>query len=108
MMYHPGWLSDTQGGTPATLAVLYRAKHLVGEAVARVTGMDLTLEGAYALFKTSPLKRLFRDVASAPITLSSSDACLASLGSIGSRLDGRDALRASKRQREDTTVPCMR
>src|SRR5712691_13317394 len=33
MLYHAAWLSDTQGPTPTTLAALYRAKYLVGEAV---------------------------------------------------------------------------
>src|SRR5262249_10395304 len=34
MLHHAAWLSDTQGPTPTTLAALYRAKYLVGEAVA--------------------------------------------------------------------------
>jgi hypothetical protein len=96
------------GRTPATLAALYRAKYLVGEAVARVTGTAHTLGGAHALFKTLPLEQLVRDGASTPILLPSSDACPPSLGIIGLGLDAHDALRALKRQREDTAVPGIR
>jgi alkylation response protein AidB-like acyl-CoA dehydrogenase len=102
------WLGDTQGLTPATLAALYRAKYLVGEAVARVTGTALTQGGAHALIETFPLERLFRDKASAPIMLPSSDACLATLGIIGLGLDAHGALRALKGQWEDTAVPGIR
>ena len=62
MMHHAAWLSDTQGPTPTTLAALYRAKYLVGEAVARTTRTALTLGGAHALFKTSPWNGCFGTV----------------------------------------------
>jgi alkylation response protein AidB-like acyl-CoA dehydrogenase len=102
------WLTTRRAGRPLSLAALYRAKYLVGEAVARLTGTALTLGGAHALFKTLPLEQLVRDGAAAPIMLPSSDACLASLGIIGLGWDAHDALRALKRQREDMAVPDIR
>ncbi|MBI3326199.1 MAG: acyl-CoA/acyl-ACP dehydrogenase [Nitrospinae bacterium] len=82
LMYHAAWLADMQAGTPATAAALLRAKYFVGEAVARITRSVLTLCGAHALFKTSPLERLFRDGASGPVMPPSSDACLFGVGRI--------------------------
>ena len=66
LTYHSAWLSDGEGPTPATLSAFYRAKYFVGEAVTRITRTAMTLGGAHALFKTSPLERLFRDGAVAP------------------------------------------
>jgi len=98
MMYHAAWLSDTQGPTPTTLAALYRAKYLVGEVVARTTRTALTLGGAHALFKTSPLERLFRDGAIAPIQFPPRDFCLASLGIMELGLDPHEILPPLQRQ----------
>jgi len=98
MMYHAAWLSDTQGPTPTTLAALYRAKYLVGETVARITRTALTLGGAHALFKTSPLERFFRDGAVAPIQFPPRDFCLASLGILELSLEPHDMLPPLKRQ----------
>ena len=67
LTYQSAWLSDTEGPTPAALAAMYRAKYFVGEAVTRITRTAMTLGGAHALFKTSPLERLFRDGAVAPV-----------------------------------------
>jgi alkylation response protein AidB-like acyl-CoA dehydrogenase len=92
MTYHSAWLSDTEGPTPATIAALFRAKYMVGEAVTRITRTALTLGGAHALFKTSPLERLFRDGAVAPIQFPPSDFCLASLGMLELGLNPRDVL----------------
>lgn len=89
---HAAWLSDTQGPTPAALSALYRAKYFVGEAVTRVTRTAMTLGGAHALFKTSPLERLFRDAAVAPVQFPPRDFCLASLGLLELGLDPRDVL----------------
>jgi alkylation response protein AidB-like acyl-CoA dehydrogenase len=97
MMHHAAWLSDTQGPTPTTLAALYRAKYLVGEAVARTTRTALTLGGAHALFKTSPLERLFRDGAIAPIQFPPRDFCLASLGIMELELDPQEVVPPLKR-----------
>ncbi len=92
MTYHAAWLSDTQGPTPATLAALYRAKYMVGEAVTRMTRTALTLGGAHALFKTSPLERLFRDGAVAPMQFPPRDFGLAGLGMLELDLDPGEVL----------------
>ena len=96
------WLSDTEGPTPATLSALYRAKYLVGEAVTRVTRTAMTLGGAHALFKTSPLERYFRDGAVAPVQFPPRDFCLASLGMLELGLDPSDVLPPLKSERGDT------
>jgi alkylation response protein AidB-like acyl-CoA dehydrogenase len=101
LTYYSAWLSDTQGPTPPTLAALYRAKYLVGKAVTRVTRTALTLGGAYALFKTSPLERLFRDGAVAPMQFPPRDFCLASLGMLELELDPRDVLPPLKSSQPD-------
>ncbi len=92
LTYHSAWLSDTQGPTAATLSAFYRAKYFVGEAVTRITRTAMTLGGAHALFKTSPLERLFRDGAVAPVQFPPRDFCLASLGMLELDLDPRDVL----------------
>jgi hypothetical protein len=66
--YRSAWLSDTQGPTAETMAALYRAKYMVGEAVSRITRTALTLGGAHGIFKTSRLEQLFRDGALGPAT----------------------------------------
>ena len=101
LTYHSAWLSDTQGPTPATLAAFYRAKYFVGEAVTRITRTAMTLGGAHALFKTSPLERLFRDGAVAPVQFPPRDFCLASLGMLELDLDPRDVLPPLKSDRPD-------
>jgi alkylation response protein AidB-like acyl-CoA dehydrogenase len=92
LTYQAAWMSDTYGPTPATLAALYRAKYLVGEAVTRTTRTALTLGGAHGIFKTSPMERLFRDGAIAPIQFPPRDFCLASLGILELELDPGDIL----------------
>jgi len=92
LTYHSAWLSDTEGSTPATLSAFYRAKYFVGEAVTRITRTAMTLGGAHALFKTSPLELLFRDGAVAPVQFPPPDFCLASLGLLELGLDPRDVL----------------
>jgi alkylation response protein AidB-like acyl-CoA dehydrogenase len=98
---HSAWLSDTQGPTPATLSALYRAKYFVGEAVTRVTRTAMTLGGAHALSKTSPLERYFRDGAVAPVQFPPRDFCLAALGMLELGLDPRDVLPPLKSDRPD-------
>ena len=98
---HSAWLSDTEGPTPATLAALYRAKYFVGEAVSRVTRTAMTLGGAHALFKTSPLERYFRDGAVAPVQFPPRDFCLTNLGMLELGLDPRDVLPPMKTDRPD-------
>ncbi len=92
MTYHSAWLSDTQGPTQETLAALFRAKYLVGEAVARITRTALTLGGAHALFKTTPIERLFRDGAIGAIQFPPSDFCLSSVGTLELGLDPRELM----------------
>lgn len=99
---HSAWLSDTQGPTQATLSALYRAKYFVGEAVTRVTRTAMTLGGAHALFKTSPLERYFRDGAVAPVQFPPRDFCLATLGMLELGLDPRDVLPPLKSDHPDT------
>jgi alkylation response protein AidB-like acyl-CoA dehydrogenase len=98
---HSAWLSDTEGPTPATLSALYRAKYFVGEAVTRVTRTAMTLGGAHALFKTSPLERYFRDGAVAPVQFPPRDFCLTNLGMLELGLDPRDVLPPMKTDRPD-------
>jgi alkylation response protein AidB-like acyl-CoA dehydrogenase len=92
LTYHAAWLSDTEGPTPAALSALYRAKYFVGEAVTRITRTAMTLGGAHALFKTSPLERFFRDGAVAPVQFPPRDFCLSTLGMFELGLDPRDVL----------------
>ena len=99
LTYHAAWLSDTQGPTAATLSALYRAKYFVGEAVTRITRTAMTLGGAHALLKTSPLERFFRDGAVAPVQFPPRDYCLATLGMFELGLDPRDVLPPLKSDR---------
>jgi alkylation response protein AidB-like acyl-CoA dehydrogenase len=92
LTYQSAWLSDTEGPTPATLAALYRAKYFVGEAVTRITRTAMTLGGAHALFRGTPLERCFRDGAVAPVQFPPRDFCLATLGMLELGLDPRDVL----------------
>ncbi len=101
LTYHSAWLSDTDGPTPATVAALYRAKYFVGEAVTRITRTAMTLGGAHALFKSSPLERLFRDGAVAPVQFPPRDFCLSSLGLLEFGLDPNDVLPPLKTDRPD-------
>ena len=101
LTYHSAWLSDTHGPTPATIAALYRAKYFVGEAVTRITRTAMTLGGAHALFKASPLERFFRDGAVAPVQFPPRDFCLSSLGILELGLDPQDVLPPMKSARPD-------
>lgn len=55
------------------------SSYFVGEPVTRITRTALTLRGAPAIFKTSPLERFFRDGATVPIQLPPVDFCRARL-----------------------------
>jgi alkylation response protein AidB-like acyl-CoA dehydrogenase len=101
LVHHSAWLSDTEGPTESTLAALYRAKYFVGEAVTRITRTAMTLGGAHALLKTSPLERFFRDGAVAPVQFPPRDFCLASLGMLELGLDPRDVLPPLKSDRPE-------
>jgi alkylation response protein AidB-like acyl-CoA dehydrogenase len=101
LTYHAAWLSDSQGPTTTALSALYRAKYFVGEAVTRVTRTAMTLGGAHALFKSSPLERFFRDGAVAPVQFPPRDYCLATLGMFELGLDPRDVLPPLKTDHPD-------
>ena len=92
LTYHAAQLSDAQGPTPAVLSALYRAKYFVGEAVTRITRTAMTLGGAHALMRTSPLERHFRDGAVAPVQFPPRDFCLSTLGMFELGLDPKDVL----------------
>ena len=58
----------------------------------RITRTAMTLGGAHALSKTSPLERYFRDGAVAPVQFPPRDFCLSTLGMLELGLDPRDVL----------------
>ncbi|HEX3952690.1 MAG TPA: acyl-CoA dehydrogenase family protein [Stellaceae bacterium] len=90
--YRSAWLSDTQGPTPETMAALFRAKYVVGEAVARITRVALTLGGAHSIFKGSRLEQLFRDGAIGAIQPPPTDFCLWNMGIHELGLDPADIM----------------
>ena len=61
----------------------------------------MTLGGAHALLKTSPLERYFRDGAVAPVQFPPRDFCLAALGMLELGLDPKDVLPPLKSDRPD-------
>ena len=80
IVYRSAWLSDRDGPTDETIAALYRAKYMVGEAVGRITRVALNLGGAHNIFKGSRLEQLFRDGAVGAIQPPPSDFCLWNMG----------------------------
>ena len=89
LLRYAAWIADQEGQTPAAQAAYFQAKYIVGEAVAAATRPALEMGGAHALFKGSPIERLFRDGAAATIMQPSSDVCLAELSLYELRLDRR-------------------
>ncbi len=73
---YAAWVADVEGQSAAAQTAMFRAKYLVGEAVANATRSALELGGAHALFKGGTIERLFRDGATATIMQPSSDVCL--------------------------------
>ncbi len=71
--YHSAWLRDRDGPTAEANTALFRAKYVVGEAVARITRTALTMGGAHAIFKGGRLEQLFRDGALGPIMAPQAD-----------------------------------
>src|SRR5262247_2856948 len=102
LIHHSAWLCDTEGPTPAALAALYRAKYFTGEAVTRVTRTAMTLGGAHALLKSSPLERFFRDAAVAPVQFPPRDFCVSTLGMLELGLDPGDVLPPLRTDRPET------
>lgn len=92
LVHRAAWLMDTQGYSPEANAAMLRAKYLAGELVARITRSALTLGGAHALFKTSPLERHFRDGASGSIMPPAGEFCLYALGMIELGLNPEELL----------------
>jgi len=90
--YRSAWLSDKHGPTAETIAALFRAKYMVGEAVSRITRMALTLGGAHGIFKASRLEQLFRDGALGPLQPPPSDFCLYNIGFYELDIDPADVL----------------
>lgn len=87
LLRYAAWVADTEGQTPAAQAAYFRAKYMVGEAVAAATRSALEIGGAHTIFKGSPIERLFRDGATATIMQPSSDVCLAQLSIYQLQLD---------------------
>jgi alkylation response protein AidB-like acyl-CoA dehydrogenase len=87
LLRYAAWIADQEGQTPSAQAAYFRAKYLVGEAVVAATQSALEIGGAHAIFKGSPIERLFRDGATATIMQPSSDVCLAELSIYQLRLD---------------------
>jgi len=87
LLRYAAWVADQAGQTPAAQAAYFKAKYMVGEAVAAATRSALEMGGAHAIFKGSPIERLFRDGATATIMQPSSDVCLAELSIYQLRLD---------------------
>ena len=76
LLRYAAWLGDHEGQTAAAQTALFRAKYIVGEAVAAATRSALEMGGAHGLFKGTPIERLFRDGATATIMQPSTDVCL--------------------------------
>jgi len=90
--YHSAWLCDTEGLTEKTVAALFRAKYVVGEAASRVTRTALTLGGAHGIYKPSRLEQLFRDGALGPLHPPTVDYCLYNMGLYELGLDSAEVL----------------
>ncbi|HTW50313.1 MAG TPA: acyl-CoA dehydrogenase family protein [Stellaceae bacterium] len=90
--YRSAWLSDRRGPTEETIAALYRAKYVVGEAVSRITRTALTIGGAHGIVKPSRLEQLFRDGALGPLHPPPSDFCLYNMGLYEVGLDPTEVL----------------
>jgi alkylation response protein AidB-like acyl-CoA dehydrogenase len=76
LLRYAAWLGDTGGQTPEAQTAYFKAKYVVGEAVAAASRSALEIGGAHALFRGSSIERLFRDSATATIMQPSSDVCL--------------------------------
>src|SRR5262245_31093293 len=85
--YRSAWLYDTEGPTAETTAALFRAKYIVGEAVAHIARVALTISGSHGIFKGERIEQLYRDGALGPLHAPPSDFCLWNMD-IGSRLAG--------------------
>lgn len=87
LLRYAAWLADKEGQTPEVEAAYFKAKYVVGEAVAAASRSALEVGGAHAIFRGSPIERLFRDGATATIMQPSSDVCLSELSIYQLQLD---------------------
>jgi alkylation response protein AidB-like acyl-CoA dehydrogenase len=78
--YRSAWLYDTEGPTADTTAALFRAKYVVGEAVAHIARVALTISGSHGIFKGERIEQLYRDAALGPLHAPPSDFCLWNMG----------------------------
>ena len=69
-----------KGPTDETTAALFRAKYVVGEAVAHIARVALTLSGSHGIFKGGRIEQLYRDGALGPLHAPPSDFCLWNMG----------------------------
>jgi alkylation response protein AidB-like acyl-CoA dehydrogenase len=88
--YRSAWLYDTEGPTEETTAALFRAKYVVGEAVAHIARVALTLSGSHGIFKGGRVEQLYRDGALGPLHAPPSDFCLWNMGIHELALDPAD------------------
>jgi len=79
LLRYAAWIADKEGQTPDVEAAYFKAKYVLGEAVAAASRSALEMGGAHAVFRGSPIERLFRDAATATIMQPSSDVCLSEL-----------------------------
>ena len=101
ILRYAAWLADHEGQTEAAQLALFRAKYVVGEAVANATRSALEMSGAHGLFKGSTLERLFRDGATATMMQPSSDVCLGQISLAELGLE-RDQVRSPLRREDET------
>jgi alkylation response protein AidB-like acyl-CoA dehydrogenase len=76
LLRYSAWLVDTRGQDPEILSTYFKSKYVVGEAVVAAARSALEMGGAHAIFKGSPIERIFRDSATATIQQPPSDLCL--------------------------------
>jgi alkylation response protein AidB-like acyl-CoA dehydrogenase len=76
LLRYSAWQVDTIGQNEEVLATYFKAKYVVGEAVVAAARSALEMGGAHAIFKGSPIERIFRDSATATIQQPPSDLCL--------------------------------
>ncbi|MGE0852331.1 MAG: acyl-CoA dehydrogenase family protein [Hyphomicrobiaceae bacterium] len=78
--YRSAWLYVSEGPTEETTAALFRAKYVVGEALARIVRVALTLSGSHGIFKGGRIEQLYRDGALGTLHAPPSDFCLWNMG----------------------------
>jgi alkylation response protein AidB-like acyl-CoA dehydrogenase len=78
--YRSAWLYDTEGPTAEATAALFRAKYIVGETVAHIARVALTISGSHGIFKGERIEQLYRDAALGPLHAPPSDFCLWNMG----------------------------